>query len=307
MNNIQKSVLVTGCSSGIGRSTIQVLASRGYQVFATARKPEDVESLQEAGFQCVYLDLTSESSIASAVEQVLSQTDGRLYALFNNGGFGVRGAVEDLSTQVLREQFETNFFGMHSLTKKVIPIMRSQGYGRIVQNSSLMGFVGMQYRGAYSASKFALEGLTDSLRQELKDSGIHVSLIQTGPVLSTSFKQNSIQSLERLIDVEDTVHNGMYRKLLAQQKSKKHMNFSVPAHVVASQVVHAIESAKPKVRYKVGFPVYFFGFIKRILPDAAFDYALSSLGPFIFFGDYKKPFSSRASNILDMPTSKESI
>ena len=177
-----KSVLITGCSSGIGEATAHRLAERGYQVFATARKPEDVARVNRAGLNSLPLDLCDPASIADAVEQVLEQTGGRLYALFNNGAYSQPGAVEDLETRVLRTQFETNLFGWHDLTRRLIPVMRRQGEGRIIQNSSVLGFVSLRYRGAYNASKYALEGLSDTLRLELDGSGIHVSLIEPGPI-----------------------------------------------------------------------------------------------------------------------------
>ena len=162
-----KPVLITGCSSGIGRCVARGLAARGYRVFATARRQEDVEHLRAEGFTSLQLDLEDSGSIAAAVDAVLAHTDGRLYALFNNGAYGQPGAVEDLSREVLRLQFETNLFGWHELTNRVLPVMRRQGYGRIIHNSSVLGFVALPFRGAYTASKYALEGLTDTLRLEL--------------------------------------------------------------------------------------------------------------------------------------------
>ncbi len=180
-NNSDKAVLITGCSSGIGKCVAVALAARGYRVFASARRASDVTRLGEEGFEAVRLDLCDTASIREAMETVLARTDGMLYALFNNGAYGQPGAVEDLSTDVLRAQFEANFFGWHELTCQVLPIMRRQGYGRIIQNSSVLGLVALKWRGAYTASKFALEGLTDTLRMELRGSGIHVSLIEPGP------------------------------------------------------------------------------------------------------------------------------
>ncbi|MBF0195497.1 MAG: SDR family NAD(P)-dependent oxidoreductase, partial [Magnetococcales bacterium] len=264
----------TGCSSGIGRHTIEALLNRGYNVIATSRKQEDVECLRSAGFNSFQLDVTCDNSIQKALEKILTHTNGTLYALFNNSGYGLRGAVEDLPTQVLRDQFETNFFGMHALTKKVIPIMRAQGYGRIIQNSSLMGFVGLKYRGAYTASKYAMEGWSDVLRQELAGSGIHVSLIQTGPVLSTNFRKNSMPAFKGSVDLRKSVHNSGYKKMIEQQKSTRPMNFSVSADAISSQVIHALENPRPKVRYRVGFPVHLFAIMKSILPNYLMDYLL---------------------------------
>ena len=193
MNN-KKSVLITGCSTGIGRSAAEILKQRGYRVFATARKHEDVAQLIEEGFESVQLDLANSASIHAAVKTILHKTDGKLYALFNNGAYGQAGAVEDLTRDMLREQFETNLFGTHELTNLLIPVMRRQGEGRIIQNSSVLGFVSLKYRGAYNASKYALEGLTDTLRMELKGSGIYISLIEPGPI-ETSFRKNAYGSI----------------------------------------------------------------------------------------------------------------
>jgi len=168
-----RTILITGCSSGIGRCVARGLATRGYRVFATARRREDVEHLRAEGLAGLQLDLADSASIAAAVDEVLERTDGHLYALFNNGAYGQPGAVEDLSREVLRLQFETNLFGWHELTNRVLPVMRQQGYGRIIHNSSVLGFVALPFRGAYTASKYALEGLTDTLRLELRGSGIH--------------------------------------------------------------------------------------------------------------------------------------
>ncbi len=182
----EKSVLITGCSSGIGYCVAKGLKARGYRVFATARKAEDVARLKAEGLESCVLDVSDSASIRQALAWVLEQTGGTLYALFNNGAYGQPGAVEDLSRDVLRRQFETNLFGWHELTCLVLPVMRRQGYGRIVQNSSVLGFVAMKYRGAYNASKFALEGLTDTLRLELKGTGIHLSLVEPGPSSANS-------------------------------------------------------------------------------------------------------------------------
>ena len=177
-----QSILITGCSSGIGHAAAHALAARGWRVFATARAEADVERLREEGLEALALDLADSASIEAAVEEVRERTGGRLTALFNNGAYGQPGAVEDLSRAVLREQLETNLLGTHELTTRVLPMMRAQGHGRIVQNSSVLGLAALPYRGAYVCSKFALEGLTDTLRQELTGSGIHISLIQPGPI-----------------------------------------------------------------------------------------------------------------------------
>jgi len=183
-------VLITGCSSGIGYCVAHGLHKRGYNVIASARKLNDVENLRNENLQCIQLDLDDSDSIDRAVDEALRLGNGTIYALFNNASFGQPGAVEDLSRDVLRQQFETNFFGTVELTNRILPIMRRQGFGRIIQNSSVLGLITLCYRGAYNASKFALEGLTDTLRQELADTDIHVSLIEPGPVKSR-FRANA--------------------------------------------------------------------------------------------------------------------
>ena len=266
-----KSILITGCSSGIGECVARGLHARGYRVFATARKSADVERLQSEGLESLPLDLDDTASITTAVEEVLLRTGGRLDALFNNGAWGQTGAVEDLSRAVLRAQFETNLFGWHELTRLVLPVMRRQGHGRIIQNSSVLGFVALRYRGAYNASKYALEGLTDTLRLELRGSGIHVSLIEPGPVTSR-FRQNAYAAYRRNIDPESSVHRTHYRRMEQRlTKAGPVVPFTLPPEAVLKKVIHALESKRPRARYAVTFPTYLFAFLKRILPQRTLD------------------------------------
>ncbi len=270
----QKSVLITGCSSGIGLCAARGLARRGYRVFATARREEDLRKLQEEGLQSLPLDLSDSSSIRRALEFVLENSGGQLYALFNNGAYGQPGAVEDLRREVLREQFETNLFGTLELTNRVIPVMRAQGGGRIVMNSSVLGFAALPYRGAYNASKFALEGITDTLRLELTGSGIFVSLIEPGPIESR-FRANAFAAYQRNIDAEQSVHREKY--LAMEHRLKKPgpaAPFTLPPEAVLEKLVHALESARPKARYYVTFPTYLFAALKRVLPQWAMDWVL---------------------------------
>ncbi len=210
---MEKSILITGCSSGIGLDVARRLKSANYRVFASARNPEDVERLKAEDFEALQLDLDNSISIKNAMIRLLDSTDGKLFALFNNAAYGLPGAVEDISRDALRAQFETNLFGTHELTRMVIPVMRQQGYGRIIQNSSILGFAAMAYRGAYNSSKFALEGLTDTLRQELSGSGIYISLIEPGPITS-QFRKNALKAFEKHIDAENSVHADNYRHML---------------------------------------------------------------------------------------------
>ncbi len=265
-------VLITGCSSGIGYSSAIELKNRGHRVIASARKPADVVKLEELGFEAVQLDLSDSTSIQGAVRQVLALTDGKLDALFNNGAFGQPGAVEDLSREVLRQQFETNLFGTHELTNLIIPVMRAQGHGRIIYNSSVLGLVAMRYRGAYNATKFALEGLVDTLRLELYGTNIQISLIEPGPIL-THFRQNSLALFYENIDPEHSFHKDIYQSMLERlEKEGAAVPFTLPPEAVTKKVIHALEADKPRFRYYVTFPTYLFGYLKRILPTGWMDY-----------------------------------
>ena len=273
-----KSVLITGCSSGIGLSVAEGLRGKGYRVFATARKASDVARLTAAGFESLQLDLADPTSIRTAVDDILVRTDGTLDALFNNGAYGQPGAVEDLSREVLRAQFETNLFGWHELTNRVIPVMRRQGHGRIIQNSSVLGFVALQFRGAYNASKFALEGLTDTLRLELAGTGIHVSLIEPGPITSR-FRENAFKAYQRNINPDTSVHRDKYMRMEERlTKQGPAIPFTLPPEAVLKKVLHALESRRPRARYYVTFPTYLFGFLKRVLTDRALDRVLNKVG-----------------------------
>jgi len=268
-------VLITGCSSGIGRCVARGLAVRGYRVFATARRRQDVEELSAAGFESLWLDLADSGSIAAAADEVLARTDGHLYALFNNGAYGQPGAVEDLSREVLRLQFETNLFGWHELTNRLLPAMRRQGYGRIIHNSSVLGFVALPFRGAYTASKYALEGLTDTLRLELRGSGVHVVLIEPGPIESR-FRQNAYLAYKRHIDPASSVHRSRYLKMEERLlKEGPVAPFTLPPEAVLKKVVRALESPRPRARYYVTFPTWLFAVLKRVLTQNMLDKVLA--------------------------------
>ncbi|MCU7842965.1 MAG: SDR family oxidoreductase [Candidatus Thiodiazotropha sp. (ex Monitilora ramsayi)] len=272
--SVAKSVLITGCSSGIGRCVAEGLRTRGYRVIASARAAEDVQQLQQLGFDALHLDLDDSESIQNAVKQALTLCDNRLYAVFNNGAYGQPGAVEDLSRDTLRRQFETNLFGWHELTCQLIPHMRHQGEGRIVQNSSILGFMTLPYRGAYVASKYALEGLSDTLRLELAGSGIHVSLIEPGPIESR-FRANALKHWQENIDQENSFHKDYYQAMLARLNKKgPAAPFTLPPEAVLKKVVHALESRRPKPRYYVTFPTHLFALLRRILSSRGMDRTL---------------------------------
>ncbi len=269
--NSSKTILITGCSSGIGYSAAVLLKNRGHHVIATARNPADVTRLKQEGFTALQLDLADSQSIQLAVNQALDLTGGTLDALFNNGAFGQPGAVEDLTRDVLKYQFETNLFGTHELTNRLIPVMRKQGHGRIIYNSSVLGLVAMRYRGAYNASKFALEGLADTLRLELYGTNIHVSLIEPGPILS-NFRENSYALYKKNIDPAHSFHQEAYQAMEDRlQKEGAAVPFTLPAKAVVDKVIHALEAKKPKIRYYVTFPTYLFAVLKRILPISWLD------------------------------------
>jgi short-subunit dehydrogenase len=273
----QRSVLITGCSSGIGRHVARELKTRGYRVFATARKQMDVEDLISEGLESVQLDIACSTSIQNAFETIMRKTGGKLYALFNNAAFGLSGAVEDLSRDALRDIFEVNLFGTHELTRSVIPVMRQQGHGRIIQNSSVLGFIALKYRGAYNATKFALEGLSDTLRMELEGTDIFVSIIEPGPIES-NFRNNAYAAYKRFIDK----NNSFYRKIYEQMEKRLQTEgpvapFTLRPEAVCKKVIHALESKHPRSRYYVTFPTWLFGYLKRLLPDQVMDKILTRI------------------------------
>ncbi|PCI04900.1 MAG: short-chain dehydrogenase [Gammaproteobacteria bacterium] len=273
-----KTILITGCSTGIGYCVAKGLKQRGYRVIATARRDASVAQLISEGFESLRLDLSDSASIQHAFMEVMRMCDGKLYALFNNGAFGLPGAVEDLTRDNLKYQFETNVFGWLELTNLVIPEMRKQGFGRIIQNSSVLGFVAMPFRGAYNASKYAIEGLSDTLRLELKGSNIFVSLIEPGPIRS-QFRANAVKALQQHIDIEHSVHREKYLGVIERLNKKgPTAAFTLPPEAVLKRVIYALEAKKPKPRYYVTFPTYLFGFLKRLLSARQMDAILSKAG-----------------------------
>ncbi len=268
---MQKTILITGCSSGIGYDTAHYLHKNGYRVFASARKSEDVRRLQEEGLDAYLLDVTKPETITQTLESVLEQTKGTLYAVFNNAGYGQPGAVEDIPTQVLKEQFETNLFGLHEVTRQVLPIMRAQGYGRIIQHSSVLGLISLRFRGAYNASKYAIEGLCDTLRLELDKEDIHIITINTGPVHS-DFRKNATKKYYEHIHGHPTVFEDAYQKeLLPYEGKKKRDPFTKDSDVVIANIVHALASKKPRARYYNTLATHLLGTLKRLLPTAILD------------------------------------
>ncbi len=272
----QKTLLITGCSSGIGYDAAHGMRARGWRVFASCRKAEDCDRLRAEGFESPLIDYQDEATITSGLTEVLEMTGGTLDALFNNGAYACPGAVEDLPTGALREIFEANVFGWHELTRQLIPVMRAQGHGRIVQNSSVLGLVIAPWRAAYSSTKYAIEGLTDTLRVEMRGTGIEVVLIEPGPVTS-KIRVNAIPHFERWIDWENSPRVEDYRAQLRRRLYEKtgKDTFELPPSAVTRKLVHALESNRPRPRYYVTTPTYFMGALRRILPTRALDWVLS--------------------------------
>ena len=269
---IQKTILITGCSSGIGYDAAHALRARGWKVFATCRQLKDVALLRDEGFYSCVLDYADEASIDAALAYILSKTHDNLSAIFNNGAYACPGAVEDLPTDALRAVFETNLFGYHSLTRKVIPIMRKQGHGRIINCSSVLGLVAMPWRGSYVASKFALEGLTHTLRIEMRDTSIHVILIEPGPI-TTKIRENSIPHFEKWLDWKASSRKEQYEKKLLKRLYNRNETdaFELPPSAVSAKLIHALEAPRPKACYYVTMPTYFMSALRRLLPISWLD------------------------------------
>ncbi|OAV57212.1 short-chain dehydrogenase [Rhizobium sp. WYCCWR10014] len=266
----ERTIVVTGCSSGIGAHCARALKADGWRVFATVRKPDDLQVLEAEGIEAFLMDYTRTETISDLVSTVLERSGGRIDALFNNGAYGQPGAVEDLSTATLRAQFEANFFGWHELTRQVIPPMRKRGEGRIVQCSSILGVVPYRYRGAYTASKFALEGLSITLRMELQGSGIHVSLIEPGPI-ATRFTANALAKIKEHIDLENSPHAVDYISQLARLDGSGPVNrHKLGPEAVYSVLKHALNSKNPRPHYPVTTPAKQGMFLKRLLPADLF-------------------------------------
>jgi NAD(P)-dependent dehydrogenase (short-subunit alcohol dehydrogenase family) len=261
----KKSILITGCSSGIGEACARGLKARGWRVLATARKAEDLKRLEGEGFEAFYLDYTEPDSIAATADAVLERTGGKLHALFNNGAYGQPGAIEDVPVEALRAVFEANLFGWHDLTRRVVPAMRANGGGRIVNCSSCLGLLSLSYRGAYNATKFALEGLTTALRQELDGSGIHVSLIEPGPI-DTRFQEHALEAYRANIDLENSPHAKIYRKRIAKMEKGNPSRWKVGPEAVLPKLLHALESPRPKAHYFVTLPTWIMETARRLLP-----------------------------------------
>ena len=271
-------IIVTGASSGIGAYAARALKADGWRVFATVRRAEDRTALEAENIETFLMDYTDTASIHALADGVLERTGGRLDALYNNGAYAQPGAVEDLPTDAIRLQFETNFFGWHELTRRLIPAMRSQGRGRIVNCSSILGLVPFKWRGAYNASKYALEGLTVTMRMELDGSGIHVSLIEPGPIRS-SFMANALKAAEAHIDLENTPHRTEYQRQIRRLRGElPSARGKLGPEAVYEVLRHALTSPSPKPHYIVTKPAKRGVLLKRLLPSGLFYRILGKLG-----------------------------
>jgi NAD(P)-dependent dehydrogenase (short-subunit alcohol dehydrogenase family) len=274
-----RSILITGCSSGIGYACAKGLKARGYRVIATARKPEDIARLKGEGLECVPLEYADPLSVEACAKAVAELSGGKLYALFNNGAYGQPGAVEDIRRDVLEDIFAANVFGWHDLTRRCLPLLRANGAGRIVNNSSVLGLVALKWRGAYNATKFAVEALSDTLRLELIGSGIHVCLIEPGPIKSR-FVEHALEHFERNIDQA----HSHYREAYERQKKRlggggsgrgRWLKFKLPPEAVLEKLILALESDNPKARYYVTVPTYVMAWCRRVLPPRLLDRVLN--------------------------------
>jgi NAD(P)-dependent dehydrogenase (short-subunit alcohol dehydrogenase family) len=274
----RKSILITGCSSGIGYDAAHALHKRGWRVFATCRKQADCNRLIGEGLESFPLDQSDTASMTAAIEETLIRTGGTLDALFNNAAFGFPAMVEDVPTDALRSIFETNLFGYHELTRQVIPIMRAQGHGRILNCSSILGFIAAKWRGPYNSTKFAMEGLTDTLRIEMRGTGIEVILIQPGPITSR-LRQNAIPHFEKWIDWRSSARRTEYEEkvLTRLYEDRGPDTFELPASAVSDKVWRALTDETPNARYKITTPTYLMAVLKRLLPTRLLDWLIDRM------------------------------
>ena len=273
---MQKSILITGCSSGIGLDCAKTLHAMGWLVFASCRKQKDCDRIVQMGIDAPRLDYADAQSITETLAYITNRTDGTLDAVFNNGAFAVPGAVEDLPTDALRSIYETNVFGYHEVMRQVLPIMRTQGHGRILNCSSVLGLVVMRWRGAYTSSKFALEGLTDTLRIETTQ--YKYQNYSTRDL--SKIRENSVPHFEKWVDWKNSPRKAQYEtgllKRLYTQKDGPDA-FELPASAVTAKVIRALESPDPKPRYYITTPTHVMGFLRRILSTRAMDWVIARM------------------------------
>lgn len=266
------SILITGCSSGIGLAAAKGLQQLGYRVFATCRKPKALQKLQDLGLEAFALDICDNEMIAKVLDEILAKTQGTLGALFNNAGIVQAGAIEDLSLAAIRQQFESNVFGQIEVIKAVLPIMRKQGFGRIIQNSSILGQFALPYRGAYVASKFAIEGFIDTLRLELAETPIKVVLVEPGAI-KTSLRDNAKHIFQKIINAEQSLHRENYQHMLQHFFARAgRLNHALPPETLVRVLHRALKASHPQARYYVGIPAHLIAWLKRLAPTALQDW-----------------------------------
>ena len=284
MSNTNRYVLITGCSTGIGYCLASGLKARGYRVIASCRRDEDVERLSKEGFETMRIDLADEGNVDEAVDRVRALTRGNLYGLINNGAYGQPGAMIDIRREVLREQFETNVFGTQQLTNGLLPMMLENRAGRVVQISSVLGFICLRFRGPYNASKYALEALTDTMRLEHRDSGVHFILVEPGPIRSR-FRQNALRKYLEHVAPRESMFRSTYTELEKRLHSTEDSRYTLPPEAVLKAVLHALESARPRIRYPVTVPTRVMAILKRLLTDRGLDSFLDRQSERVIPGD----------------------
>ena len=270
----KRNVVVTGCSSGIGLCLTKGLANKGYRVIATCRSQKDIDKLATQNIEAILLELSSQESVDQAITEIKRRCDNQIYGLINNAAYGQPGAVIDLQRTVLQQQFETNVFGTQQLTNGLLPLMLAAGQGRIIQISSILGFICLRFRGAYNASKYALEALTDTMRLEHRDSGVFFSLIEPGPIESR-FRQNAYEKYKQHIDRENSLFRSAYIKVENRLQQMENARFTLTANAVLKVATHALEARSPKIRYPVTIPTRVMAILKRFLPDRLMDQFLA--------------------------------
>ncbi|MCF6765182.1 SDR family NAD(P)-dependent oxidoreductase [Thiotrichales bacterium 19S3-7] len=270
----KQTILITGCShGGIGYACANYLKSKGHQVFASVRAPDDLEKLKNEGFDVYLIDVNNQEQIVNAFNDILKKTNNKLDVVFNNAGFAQAGALEDIPTRYLKEQFETNFFAVHNITRIALKVMRKQGYGKIIQHGSVLGLISLKYRGAYNASKYALEGMVDTMRQELNGSNIYMTILNTGPVTS-NIRANSMKTIKN-IEIEGSSYIQQYEKLIAGKHKK--VPFNKEAIAVARVVEKILKVNKPAPRYSITKFTRLAKFLKSILPTKLLDRILNKI------------------------------